>query len=431
MRCKQCALPWVYRTAEELVSSTKWGHLAWYGGGGYAADLGHDEEAAHKMVDLLQSENWVGRPTRAVIVEFTLYNPTINTLSVCSLFFELLQTGQATTFKHIDTISLYNTESILQVFQGLSLIIFMAMVSYKIFEAITTLIRQGRLCLCSVWYWLDLGHLISSISLLVFSVIKSYHTTKSAQDLQRNIFAAVNFQRAVLWADVENCMLAVLTFFTTVKLLQLSYFNMYTRVFSHALRIWMRDLLSFLFVLLVLFLAFMLTGILLFGSRIGRYSSFWPAFCFQLEIVLGKVKARPINELIEANLILGRTFVTLLLMGITVTMMNFFISALNDAVCEAKTMEVKKEHKQDTRENQADIHTSNLTKNAQVGTGKPQSRKAAKSSKQRSEMFFDQISYRLKTINVIQNQSKLYMVHKKLSEALKRIDEACEEDYFD
>ena len=88
----------------------------------------------------------------------------------------------------------------------------------------------------------------------------------------------------------------------------------------------------------------MLTGILLFGSRIGRYSSFWPAFCFQLEIVLGKVKARPINELIEANLILGRTFVTLLLMGITVTMMNFFISALNDAVYEAKTMEVKKEH---------------------------------------------------------------------------------------
>ena len=43
-------------------------------------------------------------------------------------------------------------------------------------------------------------------------------------------------------------------------------------------------------------------------------------------------------------------------------------------------------------------------------------------------MFFDQISYRLKTINAIQNQSKLYMVHKKLSEALKRIDEASEED---
>ena len=55
----------MYRTAEELVSSTKWGHLAWYGGGGYAADLGHDVETAHKMIDLLQSENWVGRANKA------------------------------------------------------------------------------------------------------------------------------------------------------------------------------------------------------------------------------------------------------------------------------------------------------------------------------------------------------------------------------
>jgi len=108
----------VYRTAEELVSSTKWGHLARYGGGGYTTDLGYDAETAHRMIDLLQSENWVGRATRAVIVEFTLYNPTINTLSVCSLFFELLQTGQPTTFKHIDTISLYNTESISKCFKA-------------------------------------------------------------------------------------------------------------------------------------------------------------------------------------------------------------------------------------------------------------------------------------------------------------------------
>ena len=153
------------------------------------------------MIDLLQSENWVGRATRAVIVEFTLYNPTINTLSVCSLFFELLQTGQATTFKHIDTISLYNTESILQVFQGLCLIIFMAMVSYKMFEVITTLIRQGRLCLCSVWYWLDLGHLNSCTFLC--SELSSLttqlraHKTCSAISLLQSIFRGLFYGRTL------------------------------------------------------------------------------------------------------------------------------------------------------------------------------------------------------------------------------------------
>ena len=156
----------------------------------------------------------------------------------------------------------------------------------------------------------------------------------------------------------QKCMLAILTFLTTVKLLQLTYFNMYTRVFSHALRIWMRDLFSFLVVLSVLFFAFLLTGILVFGSRVGRYSSFWPAFSFQLEIVLGKVKSRPIKEVTEANSIIGHPFVSLLLMGITIIMMNFFISTLNDAVNDAKTMVVKKERKLETRENQGDNQTS-------------------------------------------------------------------------
>ena len=421
---KQCPLPWVYRTEEELSSSAKWGHHAWYGGGGYSAELGYEEKTAHSIVDLLKLENWVDRPTRAVIVEFTLYNPTINTLSVCSFFFELLQTGQATTLKHIDTISLYNTESILQVFQGLCLVIFIAMVFYKIVEAVTTLIRQGWRCLCSVWYWLDLAHLTSSVLLLVFSFFKSYHTTKTAQNLQRNIFAVVNFQTAVLWADLENCMLAILTFLTTVKLLQLTYFNMYTRVFSHALRIWMRDLFSFLVVLSVLFFAFLLTGILVFGSRVGRYSSFWPAFSFQLEIVLGKVKARPIKELTEANSIIGHPFVSLLLMGITIIMMNFFISTLNDAVNDAKTMVVKKERKLETRENQGDNQTSHRD---------PKGKRSKKEKQdsfmvERSKLFFDQISNQLKTIDVIQHMPQIYILDKKLTEVLKRIDEAYKND---
>ena len=415
---KKRPLPWVYQTAKELDSSTKWGRHAWYGGGGYAANFGYEEETAQTIMELLQSENWVDRQTRAVIVEFTLFNPTINTLAVCSLFFELLQTGQATAYKHIDTISLHNTESILQVFQGLCLIIFTAMVLFKIVETISTLIRQGRRYLCSFWFCLDLGHLTSSISLLVSSFIKSYHTTESAQNLQRNIYVPVNFQTVVVWADVENCILATLTFLTTIKILQLTYFNMYTRVFSHALRIWMRDLFSFLFVLSILFFAFLLTGILLFGSRIGRYSSFWPAFSFQLEIVLGKVKARPIKELIEANSIIGHVFVTLLLVGITIIMMNFFISTLNDALTEAKTLEMNKKSNQGTTENQQDMNTSNITSETQMTAGEI-----------KQKLFFNLISHQLKTIDVIQNLPTVYILEKKLTDVLKRMDKACADDH--
>ena len=399
MKFKQCPLPWVYKTAQELNSSSKWGHHAWYGGGGFSADLGYDEETAITITNLLESQNWVDRQTRAVIVEFNLFNPTTTTLAVSSFFFELTQTGRATTLRHIETISLHNTEATVQAFQAICLIIFIAMVFYKIVDTIATSIRQGRRYLRSAWCWLDIAHLTSSISVVVFSFIKAYHTTKSVQDLKKNIFATVNFQTALLWGDVENCILAIITFLTTVKLLQLTYFNMYSRVFARALRIWMRDFFSFLFVLSVVFFAFLLTGILVFGSRVRRYSSVWPAFSFQLEIVLGKVKARPIKELVEANPVIGHAFVTLLLLGFTIILMNFFISTLNDAVSAAQALEIRTEE-------EPGVNTSD----------------------ERSKTFFDQISSHLKTIDVIQNLPQIYVLDKKLTEVLKRMDEDCVHD---
>ena len=174
---------------------------------------------------------------------------------------------------------------------------------------------------------------------------------------------------------------------------------MYSRVFARALRIWMRDFFSFLFVLSVVFFAFLLTGILVFGSRVRRYSSVWPAFSFQLEIVLGKVKARPIKELFEANPVIGHAFVTLLLLGFTIILMNFFISTLNDAVSAAQALEIRTEE-------EPGVNTSN----------------------ERSKTFFDQISSHLKTIDVIQNLPQIYVLDKKLTEVLKRMDEACVHD---
>ena len=405
---KQCPLPWLYRTAEELNSSSKWGQHAWYGGGGYSADLGYDEKTARSIASLLQSENWIDRQTRAVIVEFSVFNPTSNILAVCSFFFEQLQTGQASIFKRIDTISLYSTDSILQVFRGLCVVIFIVMVFIKFGENLVTAVRQRRHYFCSTWNWVELGHVISSILVLVFSFLKSYHTSMSVRNIQQNIFATINFQTSVLWVDVENSSLAVLAFLTTVKLLHLTYYNMYTRVFARSLRIWMRNLPSFMFVLAIIFLAFLLTGISIFGSSIGRYSSFWSAFSFQFEIVLGKVKERPIKELTDVNVAVGHIFVTALLVSITIMLMNFFISTLNDAVNEAKTLELEQETDQQTFEDKSLGCTSGVNdSNDEIVTASDNQENNYMSCPQ-SKVFLDQISMQLKTIEEIQNRIQTY-----------------------
>ena len=90
-------------------------------------------------------------------------------------------------------------------------------------------------------------------------------------------------------------------------------------------------------VLAIGFMAFLHFGILIFGAGSEKYSSILKATYFQLELILGRVKARPINELSDANDTFGRIFAALLLMSLTIMFMKFFIAAVNDALSDAKT----------------------------------------------------------------------------------------------
>ena len=49
-----------------------------YSGGGFIADLGYDLETAQLVLEGLQYNNWIDRRTRALFVEFMLYEPTTN-----------------------------------------------------------------------------------------------------------------------------------------------------------------------------------------------------------------------------------------------------------------------------------------------------------------------------------------------------------------
>lgn len=378
------------------------------------------------------------------MLEFLLLNPGTNILAVSSFFVEFLQTGQATVKRRIDTISLYTTESFLHIFQGICFVFFIAMVIFKIGETIAYLVRGRCRYVCSFRCLLDFGHLATSILLLVSIFMKSYLTKMSVLRLDENTFAHVNFETPLLWAEVENSLLAFLTLLTTFKRLQLTYFNFYTRLFSNALRIWMHDLLSFCMVLSIIFLAFLHTGSLVFGTSIGRYAIFWRAFAFQLEITLGKVKARPIKELAEGIPIFRHLFAVSLLFSITIVLMNFFVSTLNDSLAEAKTVEIDKETEQAVTAGQPVNTIADKTNGVNVSSeNKENERKGEKmregettergnraiffdkiSKCLKTKAFFDEISEQLKTIDTLQ----LPILRLKVDKVSRRIDDAISND---
>ena len=61
-----------------MKSSSLDGLHASYGGGGYVQDLTPNKDSSLEIMKFLQSNGWLDRGTRAVFLDFTVYNANIN-----------------------------------------------------------------------------------------------------------------------------------------------------------------------------------------------------------------------------------------------------------------------------------------------------------------------------------------------------------------
>ena len=88
----------------------------------------YDESTAQGVLDETITNGWLDRQTRAVILEFAVFNVNTNLISVATYFYEALATGAAYTTRRIETLELYSTESGALMFFLICQFLFMAMV---------------------------------------------------------------------------------------------------------------------------------------------------------------------------------------------------------------------------------------------------------------------------------------------------------------
>lgn len=72
------ACRWGHSTEDELDGSGHWGLLSHYDGGGYVQNLGSYRAEAEAVLSYLQENLWIDRGTRAVFIDFTVYNANVN-----------------------------------------------------------------------------------------------------------------------------------------------------------------------------------------------------------------------------------------------------------------------------------------------------------------------------------------------------------------
>ena len=332
---QMCPKPWRYQTAVELHSGLIKTKYNSYGGGGYVAILGYDEGTAHGVLSETLGHGWIDRHTRAMFLEFAVFNVNTNLLSIASYFYEVIATGAAYTEKRVDTLELYSTESGALLFYLICQFLFMAMVLFYFIVMLIHLYRQRLGFFRSLWNMVDLFMIISSIASVTFYMIRSKSVLKTIKTIRDNPYNIVHFHSALYWASWENASIAVAIFMVTLKLLNLIRFNSHVIFFFSSFRQSIGYQLSYVGFFVIIFNAFVISGMQFFGTTIHAYSSYMQAVIAQFEFLLGK--AAPLGDLRDEHSFLGAVFAMMFCSIMTIFLMNMIVAVLNESYTDAKT----------------------------------------------------------------------------------------------
>ena len=329
-----CPAPWNYISQEKLQNSPSWGFFELYDGGGYVADLGYSFDSAVAVISNIHKLGWIDRQTRAVLVEFSIYNPNTGYFSISTFFLEILPTGYGNAFQRIDTLLLTSTQTGFYQFYLICQLLFIVLVFLFVLREVYSIFRKRCNYFRDVWNWIELLQITLSFLVVIFYVIKSKLFLRSALKVKENPFVTVSFRAAINWQDAESGVLAIAVFIATIKLLHMIRFNRHISILMTSLRASKSFMLSYSVIFIIVFLAYAQLGKLVLGNDIQRYSSFTNTLYSELLMCLGGKMG--LSDLIRVNRLLGPLFGFSFIFLNAFIFVNFFVAILNDSYEEVK-----------------------------------------------------------------------------------------------
>ena len=282
-----CPRPWRYSSAQELNNYPSWAQHHLYDGGGYVLDLGYDRPTAMRMMEDVKDKNWIDRRTRAVLLEFQVMNLNSNLMSIVTYYYEVLPFGFGQTWEQIDTIKIFNLQSLSFGFYLTCQVLFFLLVLMYLTIILMRLYSKGCAFFKVVWNWVDIGQILSAGLAIVFYVFKSKFLHDCISELRKNPFVTISFQFAILWAEMKNFALSVALFIAAFKILRYIHLNPHVQILDWTITSAKRDLVSFFVIVAIIFFAHAHFGYIAFGNSVYSFSSLFRSIASEFELALG------------------------------------------------------------------------------------------------------------------------------------------------
>ncbi|RXN17626.1 polycystic kidney disease 1-like 2 [Labeo rohita] len=320
---KTVLTPWHYQTQAKLRANPVWGGLALYKGGGYVVELGPDQKNASSLLQYLFNNIWLDVYTRAVFVEFTVYNANVNLFCIVTLIFETTGVGAFQYRSEVRTVHLYQSTGGFHVFVMASEAIYFLFILYYMFVQGKLMKQQKWAYFRSKWNVLELAIIILSWSALSVFVKRTILGNRDIEYYQNNKDMFASFNETATADAVLGYLIAFLVLLATIKLWHLLRLNPKLHMITSTLQRAWTDISGFIVVMTIMFLAYSIACNLMYGWRLYSYRTLLEAaqtiICLQLGIF-------NYDEVLDYNPVLGAFLIGSCIIFMTFVVLNLFIS---------------------------------------------------------------------------------------------------------
>ncbi|XP_070577746.1 uncharacterized protein [Ptychodera flava] len=334
---------WLYQSSDDLDGLPIYGVTRMYYGGGYVAELGRSRGRAQNRVQYLWNSLWFDRLSRAVFVEFPLYNANANLFSMVTLLVEFPTTGGALLFQTISVLRLYHYAGAFWVFYLTCELIFIVFVVYFIVREILRMKRQKCDYFKKYWSWVEMIKLVLCLAAIFLTIQQSAFSTFAVDELNSqgpNTF--VNLQQAAAINLVYVYILASIVFLSFIKLINILRFNRRMALLSRTFRKGSKDFIYYGIVFFIIVFAYSQALYLVIGAKTSGYRKFITSVESLFSAWLGQFDYDAVTDA-------GSMLAVILFFTFTVSMFavltTFFVTIIIIAFLKVKMENDKEENK--------------------------------------------------------------------------------------
>nr|XP_046201462.1 polycystic kidney disease protein 1-like 2 [Oncorhynchus gorbuscha] len=317
--------PWQYQTQARLRAQPTWGSVVLYRGGGYVVDLGPESQNASSTLQYLFDNTWLDMFTRAVFVEFTVYNANVNLFCTVTLMLETTAVGAFQFRSELQSVRLYQSTGGLHIFVMASEVIYFLFILYYMYV-------QGKLMKLQKWDYfktkwnlLELAIILLSWSALSVFIKRTLLGNRDMEYYHNHKDQFASFHETATADAVLGYLIAFLVLLATVKLWHLLRLNPKLHMITATLQRAWTDISGFLVVITIMFLAYSIASYLMYGWKLYSYRTLLDAALTMVSLQLGIFNY---DEVLDYNPVLGAFLIGSCIIFMTFVVLNLFISVI-------------------------------------------------------------------------------------------------------